>query len=77
MLIFFVIGDILRVVPRLEARYDWQPIPFRTLAKHEKTRLTYIYNPCNHHLAKRIKTSSKEVALVSSDGDCSIFQKVK
>ena len=72
---FALIGDILRVVPRLEARYDWQPMPFRTLTKHEKTRLTYIHNPC-HRLSKRTKTTSKEIALVSSDGDCSIFQKV-
>ena len=76
-LIFFIIGDILRVVPRLEARYDWQPMPFRTLVKHEKTRLRYVHNPCHHApKAKRIKTAFKEVALVSSDEDCSTFQKV-
>lgn len=69
-------GDILQVAPRLDARYDWQPTPFRSLAKHEKMRVKYFENACQS-FANKSKNESKEVALVSAGSQCTIFEKIE
>ena len=73
--IYVIIGDILQVVPRLDARYDWQPAAFKSLPKSHKTKLLYIEDAC-HVPRSKMKKTTREVALVSSEGHCTIFEKV-
>lgn len=84
-------GEIIVVARRLDARYDWLPSPFQLTHMHTSLEVVDYGTACHikHKLQvkktragfeqwKRNKRKRKhgKVALVSSYGDCSLFEKV-
>ena len=86
-------GEVMLVIQRLDARYDWLPSPHNLNHKHVRYRIAYYGNACHfnseweeeskdgvgYKTHKKHKTNAREehIALVSPGGDCSHFTKVK
>ena len=79
------------VSKRLDARYDWLPSPFQMTHTHTSLEVVDYGTACHtkHKLQKQTfasyqkwkrnklrKTKHGKVALISSDGSCTLFQKV-
>jgi len=67
-------GDVMFVMKRLDARYDWLPSPYKLKPKHSKVKVKFFSDGCKKKAEST--TFSGKIALVSREGNCSFFEKI-
>lgn len=65
-------GDVLFVVKRLDARYDWLPSPYKLKPKHSKLQIVSFNDGCR---SKAKSSYDNKIVLISREGNCSFFDK--
>lgn len=66
-------GDVYFVNKRLDGRYDWLPSPYTLKAKYPRTKIADYGDGCSD-LPGNFST---QLLLISREGNCSFFQKMK
>ena len=60
----------------MDGRYDWLPSPYTLKAKYPRSEIVDFDDGCQHETMDVVNLTSK-IALVSRDGKCSYYEKVR